>query len=119
MKTPLQIAEQYLAIWNETNESRRRALIEAAFISDATYQDPLMKGGGHDGLDAMIAAAQLQFAGLRFALSGTPDGHNDVVRFSWSAGLPDDVPAAHGTDVAIVADGRIRSVIGFLDTVQP
>jgi hypothetical protein len=62
--------------------------VARAFSVDASYVDPMMRGAGHDGIDAMIAGAQGQFPGYRFELDGTPDGHNDVVRFSWTLGLP-------------------------------
>jgi hypothetical protein len=116
MKTPVEFAEQYIAIRNETDAARRRDLIAAAFSPDATYRDPLMQGAGRQGIDAMIAGAQAQLAGCRFALCGIPDGHNDVIRFSWTAGVPGKPALARGTDVATIADGRIRSVLGFLDT---
>jgi hypothetical protein len=111
-----QIAARYIALWNESDAVRRRNLIADTFTADASYVDPMMRGAGHDGLDAMIAAVQQQFAGLRFALHGTPDGHNDVVRFSWALATDDTAPVAHGTDIAMIAeDGRIQRVTGFLD----
>lgn len=118
MKSPHEIAEQYLAAWNETDAPRRRALVEQAFGREASYQDPLMSGAGHAGIDAMIAGAQVRFPGMRFTLAGTPDGHHDVVRFSWTLAAPGQAPVAHGSDVATIADGRISTVIGFLDKVS-
>lgn len=116
MHTPAHIATQYLAVWNERDAAARRALVARAFALDASYLDPMMRGAGHDGIDAMIAGAQNQFPGLRFELDGTPDGHNDVVRFSWTLAVPGGAPVAHGTDVAeLGADGRLVRVTGFLD----
>jgi hypothetical protein len=116
MNTPAHIATQYLAVWNERDAAARRAQVARTFSHDASYLDPMMRGEGHDGIDAMIAAAQGQFPGYRFELHGTPDGHNDVVRFSWALGLPGSAPVAHGTDVAYVAaDGRLARVTGFLN----
>ncbi|NRR33378.1 nuclear transport factor 2 family protein [Oxalobacteraceae bacterium] len=118
MHNPAHIAEQYLAVWNERDASSRRALVARAFGLEASYLDPMMRGSGHDGVDAMIAGAQQQFPGYRFALDGTPDGHNDVVRFSWTLGLPGADPVAHGTDVAeLQPDGRLCRVTGFLNSV--
>ena len=54
------------------DEVKRRALIEQAWTEDAAYVDPVMKGSGHAGIDAMIAAAQAQFPGFRFAALGEP-----------------------------------------------
>lgn len=124
MQAARHIAERYLAAWNERAPDARRAQVAQAFAPDATYLDPMMRGSGVDGIDAMIGAAQGQFPGCRFALHGQPDGHNDVVRFSWSLFGPeagpdtDAVPLARGTDVATVdAHGRLVRVTGFLDAV--
>lgn len=112
------IATEYLAAWNELDAVRRRARIVGIFTAEADYVDPMMRGAGHDGLDAMIGAVQQQFAGLRFSLHGKQDGHNDVVRFSWALGAEGADPVAYGTDVAVIAeDGRIQSVTGFLDAL--
>lgn len=116
MNTASSIAERYLAIWNESDANARRARIAQLFAPGASYADPLMKGSGLDGIDAMITAARQQFPGHRFSLHGVPDGHNDVVRFSWTLAAEGGAPLARGTDVAwIDADGRLRQVAGFLN----
>jgi len=116
MNQALDIAEQYLAAWNERDAAARRARVAHLFTLEADYKDPLVKGSGHSGIDALIAGAQEHFPGHRFTLSGTPDSHNDVVRFSWSLAAPGAEPVAEGTDVATVhADGRLSSVTGFID----
>lgn len=114
------VADRYIALWNETDPARRRALVAAAWTGDASYADPLMQGEGHDGIAALIGAVHERFPGHRFTLSGRPDGHNGRVRFSWTlaadGGAP---PVARGTDFAVLAeDGRLRSVTGFLDEVR-
>ncbi|MBP2296494.1 nuclear transport factor 2 family protein [Azospirillum rugosum] len=112
-------AHQYLAAWNERDPDRRRAMIVQGWAEDARYVDPMMQGAGHAEIDAMIAAVQERFPGFRFALHGTPDGHGDRVRFSWSLGPVDAEPLAIGTDfVQLAPDGRIGSVTGFLDQLQ-
>jgi hypothetical protein len=112
------IAQQYIDAWNERDSGARRAKVAHLFTLDASYLDPLMRGSGHTGIDAMIAGAQQHFPGHRFALAGTPDGHNDVVRFSWTLSGPDGAQVACGTDVAVVdGDGRLAKVTGFLDNL--
>lgn len=118
MMEATRIAEQYLEAWNEVDAGRRRALIARTWAEDASYADPMMQAEGSEAIDAMISGAQRQFAGHRFTLRGTPEGHNGRVRFSWSLAAGGAAPVAYGTDVAVIgADGRIREVTGFLDTV--
>ena len=95
------IADRYIAVWNETDAKRRRALLAQNWTETAAYADPLMRGHGADEIDALIAAVQTRFPGFRFAISGLADGHGDHVRFSWQFG-PDGAEAlVKGTDVVL------------------
>jgi len=115
--TPETVAQRYIAVWNETDPERRRALIEESFAPDAHYLDPLMAGRGHAEVDALIAGVQQRFPEFRFALIGKPDGFGDQVRFSWGLG-PDGADAPiKGTDFAELHEGRLKSVTGFLDQI--
>jgi len=112
------LIERYIASWNESDPGRRRALIARTFTEAATYLDPMMQGEGQAGIDAMIAAVQDRFPGLRFRLVGKVDSHHDRLRFSWELTPPEGAPLASGTDFAVLAaDGRLQSVTGFLDMV--
>ncbi|RBY92567.1 nuclear transport factor 2 family protein [Blastococcus sp. TF02A-30] len=112
------LVDRYLAAWNETDPGARRAAVDALFSADARYTDPLADARGRDAIDATIAAVQAQFPGFVFRPVGTVDAHHDQVRFSWELGpAGQDAPIA-GSDVALVdADGRISTVLGFLDRV--
>ncbi|MGZ5201962.1 MAG: nuclear transport factor 2 family protein [Telluria sp.] len=118
MNTATKIAEQYLAAWNERDPVARRAMVANAFTLEAAYADPMASVSGHLGIDGLIGAVQNKFTGHRFELSGTPDSHNDAIRFSWSLVNPAGAPVAHGTDFGVISqDGRLSSVTGFLDNV--
>ena len=88
------IARRYIDLWNERAAGRRRELLSENWTADASYVDPLMKGDGHDGVDALIAGVQQRFPDFKFKLIGEPSGYGDHarfhVRFSWGLG-PDDV----------------------------
>ncbi len=110
------IADRYIALWNETDPARRRALLAASWTEDARYVDPLMQGEGHAQIDALIDAVHGRFPGHRFTLHGTPEGHNGRLRFTWTLGAAGAPAIAQGTDFAVLAaDGRLTSVTGFLD----
>ena len=111
------LAEQYIAAWNETDPAARRALIDEVWAADGQYIDPLAEVTGRDQIDAVIAAAQQQFAGMTFRLAGAVDAHHDQARFTWELG-PDGTAVVVGFDVAKRdADGRLALVLGFLDKV--
>jgi hypothetical protein len=118
MTTASELASRYIEIWNETDAERRKSLIARTWTEDAVYIDPQTRGEGRAGIDAMIAGVQKQFPGYRFALSGSPDSHNDRLRFSWLLTAEGAPPVAHGTDFCVLsADGKVKNVTGFLDRI--
>lgn len=112
------LVDRYLAVWNEQDAARRRALVAQLWTDDASYVDPLAKVAGHAALDALIETMQTRFAGLNFYRRGKVEAHNQYVRFAWDLGPEAGAGVAGGTDIATVAaDGRLQVVVGFLDYV--
>ena len=111
------IATRYIAVWNETDPARRRALLAESWADNATYVDPLMGGEGHDQIGALIAAVHNRFPGFRFTLDGRVDGYGDKIRFSWALGPETEADMIKGTDFVVVENGRLKSITGFLDKV--
>src|SRR5271154_4274271 len=70
------LIERYIASWNETDPALRRTLLDGLWAESASYIDPLAEASGRDQIDAVIAAAQAQFPGLRFTLIGPVDAHH-------------------------------------------
>ena len=111
------IADRYIAVWNETDPGRRRALLAQGWTETATYADPLMQGQGHDQIGALIGAVHERFPGFRFALAGKADGYASQVRFSWQLGPQGAEDMIMGTDFVTLDGERLASVTGFLDKV--
>ena len=109
------LVDSYIAAWNATDAAERAALVARTWTPDARYVDPMMRGDGHTGIDAMIAGAQGQYPGLSFSRRGALDAHGDNIRFSWDLGPQGAAAVAGGTDFAVIEDGRIKAVTGFLD----
>jgi len=109
------LVDRYIAIWNETDDERRRNLIARTWTEDSTYLDPLMGGEGRGGIDAMIRGVQAQFPGLLFRRTSEVDAHNDRIRFAWELG-PEGGPAlAGGVDFGVIVGDRFQTITGFLD----
>ena len=119
MTDAIKIARRYIELWNEKLPSRRREMLSQDWTADARYVDPLMSGDGADGVDALISGVQERFPNFKFKLIGEPNGFGNHLRFSWGLG-PDGADSPNkGTDFAVLKDGRIQSITGFLDQVPP
>ncbi|MEV6530061.1 nuclear transport factor 2 family protein [Streptomyces sp. NPDC048448] len=110
---------RYLEAWNAREPDALAKAVAAAWSADGDYTDPLADVRGHDGIAAVISAAQEQFPGFSFRLAGTVDGHHDIARFGWELvdGADGSAPVAGFDVITLDDDGRIRGVHGFLDRV--
>jgi len=109
---------RYFEAWNATGPEALAKAVAAAWTEDGGYTDPLADVRGHEQLAAVIAGAHEQFPGFAFRPLGSVDGHHAIARFSWELVAPDGSAPVAGSDVITLAeDGRIRSVLGFLDRV--
>ncbi|PJJ05524.1 SnoaL-like protein [Streptomyces sp. 2333.5] len=114
-----QAVGRYFEAWNAVGEGALGKAVAAAFDEGVTYTDPLADVAGHEGLAAVIAGAHAQFPGFVFRPLGDVDGHHDIARFGWELVSTADgsAPVAGFDVVRLGEDGRIRSVLGFLDRV--
>lgn len=118
------VIDAYVATWNETDPARRRAGIAAAWAPSGTYRDPVMASDGPAGIDAMLAGVQARFPGFVLKRTSRVDAHNgplggpegSYVRFGWSLGPASGPSVVEGVDFCTLApDGRLASVVGFID----
>ena len=108
--------EAYVATWNETHPGRRRAGIARAWAEAGRYRDPVMASDGHAAMDAMLAGVQAKFPGFVLRRTSKVDAHNGAARFTWSLGPAAGPSVVEGVDFcALAPDGRLASVVGFID----
>ena len=112
------LAARYIDAWNETDAGARERLVAQVWAEDARYVDPLVEASGRAQIAATIGAVQAQFPGFVFRLSGPVDGHHDQARFGWELGPAGEPAPIAGFDVVTTdGEGRMTSVLGFLDRV--
>lgn len=111
----IKVAEQYIAVWNETDDARRLKLLETHWADDARYVDPIAQASGRTQINALVGGVHQRYPGFRFALRGRVDGHGDRLRFSWTFGPTGAEDMIEGTDFVELESGRLQSVTGFLD----
>lgn len=111
------LIDRYIAMWNETDDVRRRELIARVWTEEARYLDPALESEGRSGIDAMVRSVQERFPGHRFRRTSEVDAHHDRVRFCWELGPESGAAVVKGVDMGVVADGRLAAITGFFDQV--
>ena len=120
MTSTQQIVEAYGAAWNETDEAKRRGLLEKAWADDGVYTDPQSHVEGRDALLTLIAAFQSHAAGARIVPTSAADEHHGKLRFTWKMIGADGNTIIDGIDFGELApDGRIKRIVGFFGPPPP
>jgi hypothetical protein len=115
-----ELVERYIDTWNQADPDARRAAVAELWSEGGTYTDPLAAVTGPEAISGLIGAVQGQFPGYAIRLAaGSVDAHHNLARFRWELVAGDaGEPVAIGFDVAVAGDdGRLESVLGFLDEV--
>ena len=132
-----QLADRYLALWNEPDADRRRRMIAELWTEDGSQilQPPqemreiaaspglgmaaTLEAPGHSELEARAATSYEQWVrstGLSFRRRDDVYRLHEVVKFHWEAVSPDGEVTAVGLDFLVLgADGRIRRVYTFIE----
>lgn len=112
--------DTYLDAYGTPDVARRAELIAQVWATDGHLIDPPLDGQGHEGIDAMSAAVQGQFAGHTFRRTTAVDSHHGVARYGWALVAADGSVTLGGMDVAVVdADGKLSKVVGFFGELSP
>ena len=137
MLAPSELAERYVALWNEADPARRRAIVRELWTEDGAqilhppqeireqaaaigFFASVLEARGHAALEQRVAIAYERFVApgnAAFRPRGTPVQLGDVLRFEWEyAPLDARASSGGGTEfVLLTADGRIRSDYQFID----
>ena len=131
-----QLADRYLALWNEPGPERRRRMIAELWSEDGSQilQPPhemreiaasaglgmaaTLEARGHAELEARAATSYLQWvesAGLSFRRRDDVYRLHEVVKFHWEAAAKDGELFAVGLNfLVLAADGRIERDYTFV-----
>jgi len=115
MSNPTELVDRYIAMWNETDAGRRRALIDGVWVEGASYLDPMLQGDGRSGIDAMVAGVHAKYPGHRFHRTSDVNAHHDRVSFAWHLAPEGGKPIVTGIDFGVLSGERLASITGFFD----
>ena len=111
---PAEVVATYGSAWAETDEAKRRALLEAAWTESGVYVDPTGRADGREALVQHIGGFQQMLPGHRIDLASGIDEHDSYLRFAWKMIGPDEAVVMEGVDFgALDTDGKLKSIVGF------
>jgi len=132
-----QLADRYMALWNEPDADRRRRMIAELWTEDGSQilQPPremreiaaspgiglaaTLEARGHTELEARATASYDHWVGSEgLSFRGRDDAERlgDVVKFHWEGVAGDGETVAVGLNVLVLAaDGRIERNYTFVD----
>jgi hypothetical protein len=114
-----EIVAAYTAAWNETDESKRTALLEVSWADDGVYQDPMGTADGRAALIAHIGGFHAMFPGRTIHLASGVDSNGSAQRWAWVMRNGDAIEL-EGVDFAEVgSDGRLQRIAGFFGPFPP
>lgn len=102
------------AVFNERDPERRSKAIAANYTDDVTWTDP---DGTTRGQQALNEQAQKLLDGspdFVFSAGGPVHVSRDLGLLAFNLGVPQQLPAVSGIDVALVRDGRIARLYTML-----
>jgi hypothetical protein len=112
--------QDYIAVWNEPDAERRRALIRSLWQEDAQHLARTLEAVGHGGIEKRVTDAYDKWVKEKdnvFRLRDGVDGHHDTIKLRWEM-----LPARGGEVISIGfdflvlgGDGRIRAGYQFIE----
>ena len=134
----MQLADRYVALWNERDPDRRRAAIAELWTEDGMHilQPPQemreiavrpgigltawLEARGHAALEARAASAYGEFIApgeFRFRRRDNVERLADVVKFNWEMVSEDGEVAGVGLEFLVLGpDGRIERDYQFIES---
>jgi hypothetical protein len=114
-----ELANRYVAVWNETDPERRRQQIAALWVPDGQHYVDVREARGHAALEQRIIGSfnkNVRDLGHRFRAVQDARTLRDIVTFHWEMLSAGDRVVGRGIVVLSVdADGRILVDYLFVD----
>jgi len=103
-----------LDVFNERDAARRGAAIAAVYTPDVTFHEVDGVIRGPAALEARVQQLLDGAPGWVFRPADAAAVNHELGCLRWHFGPQGAPPAVAGTDIALVADGRIRSLYVFI-----
>jgi hypothetical protein len=114
-----ELANRYVALWNETDSKRRLDLIKAFFAPDGVHYVRTLEARGYDALEQRVKGSHeknVRDGGNRFRARHDAQLLRDMITFHWEM-IPNigDGVLAVGLEVIVVGcEGRVQKDYQFV-----
>lgn len=108
---PNELADRYLAVWNEPDPMIRHRQILDLWADEAVLISEALVSKGRAEIEARAAEMHNSHVaqGLRFLSANSTQAHHGLMKFSWKLSDRDDTVTATWTDLMVLdEDGRIQ-----------
>lgn len=115
-----ELADRYVAVWNETDAGRRRDEITRLWVPEGEHFVRTLRAVGYEELERRVTGSHeknVRDAGYRFRLAGAVQLLHDSVTFHWEMFRPgrEHVVEALGLQfLRLAPDGRIATDYQFI-----
>jgi len=117
VNNPQQLADRYVAVWNETDMHARRRAIAELWTPDGTHYVDTREARGYDALEKRITGSHeknVRDGGHRFQAVKGARALRNAVTFFWEM-LPADGEKIVATGlVFLIIDGQGRILVDYL-----
>jgi hypothetical protein len=104
-------------VFDERDAGRRRHAIAELYAQDCAFYDADGESTGHAAVSERVGRILGQSPpGFAFRLVGHAEVIHDLGRLRWQTGPAGAPPVLSGMDVAIFANGKIRTLYTFIET---
>ena len=104
-------------VFGERDSGRRRRAIAELYAEDCAFYDADGESIGQAAISDRVGRILDQSPpGFAFSLVGHAEVMHELGRLRWQTGPAGASPVASGTDVAVFANGKIRTLYTFIET---
>jgi hypothetical protein len=106
-------------VFGEPDSGRRTRAIAELYAEDCAFYDAEGEGTGQAAVSEQVARILDALpAGFAFSLVSPAEILHDLGRLRWRSGPPGAPPVVSGMDIAVFANGKIRTLYTFVEAAD-
>lgn len=112
-----ELIDVYMTSLYETDNARRRKLIEQVWEEDGVFVSTFGEARGHAAIDTKLQQVLEQFLDVKvYRTTPIEVLQNHYVRFGFEATHKGGEILIRGTDFGVLVDEKLHQIVGFSDT---